>query len=243
MSSDTSTRVSTSAFIGPGVELGVGVSVGPFAVLVGPTRIGDHVRIGPGAHVGGAPEIASVRQNDAWAGDLDHHEVRIGSHSVLRDHVVVHHGSVRPTTIGDGCQVFSRVYVAHDVHVGDGVTLSAGVSLGGHVTVRARANLGLNVSVHQRRVVGGLAMVGMGTPVVRDVPPFATVYGVPARVQGVNRFGMERAGHDEAEIEAVAQLLLSGDEPIPDGVLSAGVRVELEWWSGLPGRIPMPSAT
>ncbi len=238
----TATRVSASAFVGPGVELGVGVSVGPFAVLVGPTRIGDHVRIGPGTHVGGAPEIASVRQNDAGDGDLDHHEVRIGSHSVLRDHVVVHHGSVRPTTIGAGCQVFSRVYVAHDVHVGDGATLSAGVSLGGHVTVRAGANLGLNASVHQRRVVGGLAMVGMGTPVVRDVPPFATVYGVPARVRGGNRFGMERAGFSDKEIEAVLEFLASGCPP-GAAVLSDRVRDELDWWQGLTGRMAMGRAT
>ena len=243
MSSHASTRVSSTAFIGPGVELGVDVSIGPFAVLVGPTRIGDHVRIGAGSHVGGAPEIATVRQNDAWDGDLDHFEVVIGDHTVLRDHVVVHHGSVRPTVIGSGCQLFSRTYVAHDVQVGDGVTLSAGVSLGGHVTVRQGANLGLNVSVHQRRVVGALAMVGMGTPVVRDVPPFATVYGVPARVQGVNRFGMQRVGIGADEIDAVAALLASGREPGAGSGLSASVLAQLEWWFALSGRIGMASAS
>ena len=237
--SSTTTRVSTSAFVGPGVELGVGVSVGPFAVLVGPTRIGDHVRIGAGTHVGGAPEIGSVRQNDAWDGDLDHHEVVIGDHAVLRDHVVIHHGSVRPTVVGQGCLLFSHVYVAHDVHVGDGVTLSAGVSLGGHVTVRRGANLGLNVCVHQRRNVGALAMVGMGTPVTRDVPPFATAYGVPPRVHGVNRFGMARAGMGPDVIEAVTALLGSENVPTSYARLPAEVREELDWWSALPDRIAM----
>jgi UDP-N-acetylglucosamine acyltransferase len=234
------TRVAATAFIGPGVELGVGVSVAPFAVLVGPTRIGDHVRIGPGSHVGGAPEIASARQNDAWDGDLDHHEVVIGDRSVLRDHVVVHHGSVRPTVIGDGCQLFSRVYVAHDVQVGEGVTLSAGVSLGGHATIRGGANLGLNVSVHQRRVVGAFAMVGMGTPVVRDVPPFATVYGVPARLRGSNRFGMERAGLGAEDVDAATEFLRTGRIP-PDATLSVRVREELDWWLALSDRRDLTS--
>lgn len=242
MPSNASTKVSSSAFVGPGVELGLDVSIGPFAVLVGPTRIGDHVRIGAGSHVGGAPEIATVRQNDAWDGDLDHHEVVIGDDTVLRDHVVIHHGSVRPTTVGRGCHLFSGVYVAHDVDIGDGVTLSAGVSLGGHVTVRRGANLGLNVSVHQRRVIGALAMVGMGTPVVRDVPPFATVYGVPARVQGTNRFGMERAGLGPDEIDAVAELLESGRPLGAAAGLPAEVRDELEWWCALPARLAMSTA-
>ena len=177
--------------------------VGPFAIVLGPARIGDRVRIGPGAHVGGPPEIATERQNDPWTGDLDHHEVVIGADTVLRDHVVIHHGSVRPTVIGERCWIFSHAYVAHDVVVGDGVTLSAGVALGGHATVRRGANLGLNVSVHQRRSIGALTMVGMGTPVTRDVPPFATAYGVPPRVHGVNRFGMARAGVAEHDIVAV----------------------------------------
>jgi UDP-N-acetylglucosamine acyltransferase len=236
------TLVAPTAFIGPGVELGVDVVVGPFAVLLGPARIGDRVRIGPGTHVGGPPEIATVRQNDPWTGDLDHHEVVIGADSVLRDHVVIHHGSVRPTVVGERCWIFSRAYLAHDVHVGDGVTLSAGVALGGHVTVRRGANLGLNVSVHQRRSVGALAMVGMGTPVTRDVPPFATAYGVPPRVHGVNRFGMARAGVGEQDIAAVERLYAAGSADGSADGLAADVAAELGWWRILEGRRPMTFA-
>jgi UDP-N-acetylglucosamine acyltransferase len=231
-------RVVPSAFIGPGVELGVDVVVGPFAVVLGSARIGDRVRIGPGAHVGGPPEIATERQNEPWLGDLDHHEVVIGADTVLRDHVVIHHGSVRPTVIGEGCWIFSGAYIAHDVVVGDGVTLSAGVALGGHATVRRGANLGLNVSVHQRRSIGALAMVGMGTPVTRDIPPFATAYGVPPRVRGVNRFGMTRAGVAEQDIARVEELFASSaDEPA--GGLSDDVAAELDWWRTLADRRPM----
>ncbi len=238
----TDTIVAPSAIIGPGVELGADVVVGPYAVVLGPARIGDRVRIGPGAHIGGPPEIATERQNDAWIGDLDHHEVVIGADTVLRDHVVVHHGSVRPTVIGERCWVFSRTYIAHDVVVGDGVTLSAGVALGGHVTVRRGANLGLNVSVHQRRSIGALTMVGMGTPVTRDIPPFATAYGMPPRVHGVNRFGMTRAGVAEEDIAGVERLFATGT---PDGSaesFAVDIAAELEWWRTLVDRRPMTFA-
>jgi UDP-N-acetylglucosamine acyltransferase len=239
----TGRTVAPSAFVGPGVELGVGVVIGPLAVLLGPARIGDRVRIGPGAHVGGPPEIATMRQNDAWLGDLDHHEVVIGPDTVVRDHVVIHHGSVRPTAIGERCWIFSNAYIAHDVVVGDGVTVSAGVAIGGHATVRADANLGLNVSVHQRRSIGAFAMVGMGTPVTRDIPPFATAYGVPPRVHGVNRFGMARAGVAEQDIAEVERLFADGtaDEAVGDG-LAPDVALELEWWRTLADRRPMAFA-
>jgi UDP-N-acetylglucosamine acyltransferase len=235
----TARTVAPSAFIGPGVQLGADVVVGPFAVLLGPARIGDRVRIGPGTHVGGPPEISTERQNDAWIGDLAHHEIIVGADTVLRDHVVIHNGSVRPTVIGDGCWIFSRAYVAHDVMVGDRVTLSAGVALGGHATVRHDANLGLNVSVHQRRSIGAFAMVGMGTPVTHDVPPFATAYGVPARVHGVNRFGMARAGVAERDIAGIERLFAQGTGDGSDAGLGADVAAELDWWHALPDRRPM----
>ena len=236
------TSIAPSAFVGTGVELGVGVVVGPFAVLLGPARIGDRVHVGPGAHVGGAPEIASQRQNAAWAGDLDHHEVVIGPDTVLRDHVVVHHGSVRPTTIGQRCWIFSHAYLAHDVVIGDDVTLSAGVALGGHVTVRRDANLGLNVSVHQRRRIGAFAMIGMGTPVTRDVPPFVTAYGVPPRVHGVNRFGMSRAGIAEEDLAAIERLTARGSLDSAVDLQSPDLESELDWWRTLADRRPMQLA-
>ena len=49
--------VHPSAFVGPGVELGVGVTVGPFTAITGPCRIGDEVWIGPHASIGTPSEI------------------------------------------------------------------------------------------------------------------------------------------------------------------------------------------
>src|SRR5699024_4327723 len=86
------------------------------------------------------------------------------------------------------CWILNRAYLAHDVIVGDNVTVSAGVSVGGHCVIGDRVNLGMNVSVHQRRIIAVGAMVGMGTPVTADIPPYAKVYGTPARVQGVNSY-------------------------------------------------------
>jgi len=64
------------------------------------------------------------------------------------------------------------------------VTLG-GTSLGGgkrHPTIGNGVVLGTNASILGAITVGNGARVGAGSVVVRDVPPNATVVGIPARV-------------------------------------------------------------
>lgn len=228
------TRVHSTAFLGPGVDLGRDVVVGPYAVLLGRLVVEDEVWVGPGAHLGGPPEIAASRHNEPWAGDLDHFEIRIGPRTRVRDGVTIHHGSVRPTLVGADSLLFNHCYLAHDVQVGDRVTLSAGVTVGGHATIRDGANLGLNATVHQRRSIGAGAMVGMGTAVTRDVPPYGTAYGVPPRVRGLNEFLLRKQGHTEATIEALRARYAGGEAALP-----GDIEAELTWWEALRERRPM----
>lgn len=197
-------EISEFAYIGTGVVLGRDVRVGPGAVLLGPCVIGDKVFIGAGAQIGGPPEMSSRPQNAAWAGEIEHAGVRIEQNAVIREGAVIHQGTYRETTVGAGTWVLNRAYLAHDVVVGREATISAGVSVGGHCFIGDAANIGMNAVVHQRRFISTGAMVGMGTPVTRDIPPFAKVFGTPPRLFGVNEVGMVRAGYDQG----TASLLL-----------------------------------
>jgi UDP-N-acetylglucosamine acyltransferase len=208
--------VHPTAVVSPGVELGIGVVVGPHAVLLGPCRIGAHARVGAGCVVGSPPEITSARQNDAWNGDLEHYGVEIGERVVLREMVTVQQGSTRPTHIGAGSWLLTGTYVAHDCGVGDDVTLSAGVSLGGYAVVGDRATIGMNAVVHQRRSVGPGAMVGMAAVVTRDVPAWSKSYGSPARTRGANIVGLRRSGVSDAEATALDREYAGG--PIAEGL-------------------------
>ena len=211
MASEAVPTIHPSAYIGPGVELGAGVSIGPFATIFGPTVIGDGVWIGAGASIGAPPEISSLRQNTAWTGDLDHQGVLIGEGSVIRERVVVHQGSERRTVVGAGCWVLNGAYLAHDVQLGDEVTVSAGVSIGGHCTVGDRVTIGMNATIHQRRFISAGAMIGMGTTLTGDVPPFGKVYGVPPRLHGPNVVAMRRRGIGDQVIEELVRLYEEGD--------------------------------
>jgi UDP-N-acetylglucosamine acyltransferase len=228
--------VHPTAVVGPGVQLGAGVEIGPHAVLLGPCRIGDGVRIGPGCVIGTPPELTSAAQNAAWTGDLHHHGVEIGAGAVLREMTSVQQGSLAPTRIGAGCWLLTRAYVAHDCELGEEVTLSAGTALGGHARVGPGANLGMNATVHQRRVVGPGAMVGMSAVVTRDVPPFGKAYGSPARLHGGNTVGMARrgvAGPDAAALDAAYREGRVPDGPGADAVLAVAWR----WWDERTGAV------
>jgi UDP-N-acetylglucosamine acyltransferase len=216
-------EIHPSAVIGPDVELGDGNVIGPFVVISGRVLIGDRNWIGAGAVLGAPPEVRSFIHPSVYRGDPSP-GVRIGSDNVIREHAQIHQGTHSPTSIGDGCFLMNQIYVAHDGTVGEAVTLASSVLLAGHVTIEARANLGMGAKVHQFRRVGAGAMVGMGSVVTRDIPPFAKVYGSPSRVHGVNRIGLERLGASARVVDAIDAEYRAGRVPaleqidLPDGI-------------------------
>ncbi|WP_454129857.1 DapH/DapD/GlmU-related protein [Microbacterium aurum] len=223
--------IHSTAFIGDGVTLGQDVKVAPGAVLLGPLEVGDRVRIGPNAVIGTPPEISTLSQNTAWTGDLAHHGVRIGDDSVIRESVTIQQGSHRTTTIGSRSWLLSGSYVAHDVLVHDDVTLSAGARLGGHAIVGRYANIGMNAAIHQRRLVGPAAMVGMSTPVTRDIPPFAKVFGSPARMHGLNEHVLRKLGVEEGTISALAAAYAAGDFDLSPHAADSRLSEFARWWA------------
>lgn len=219
-----------SAVIGPDVVLGTDNVVGPFVVLAGTVRLGDGNWLGPHVVLGTPPEIRGFEHGAPWGGPGSGAGVVVGDRTVLREYTTVHSGSARPTTVGSDCFIMNKVYVGHDGEIGDRVTMASTVTLGGHVSVGAGANLGLGAAVHQRRVVGPGAMVGMGSVVTRDVLPFAAAYGNPARLRGVNRVGMQRAGIPDEVVEALQRSYAAGVASPPEDLRTGPLTAAWAWW-------------
>lgn len=205
-------RVHPSAVIDPGATLGADVVVGPFCVVgagavlgagtelmghvwVGPrTILGKRNRVFPFAVLGAAPQSRAPSAERALV---------IGDGNVFREHVTVHTGTVQDTTIGSDGLFMVGAHLAHDVQVGDHVTLSNAVQIAGHVIIEDHATFGGLAGVAQRVRVGESAFVAAGAMCEEDVPPFVIVQGDRARVRVLNKVGLRRRAIDEAEIEAL----------------------------------------
>jgi len=184
-------RVSIGAFaiIGPEVSIDVGSWVGPHCVLQGRTHVGRDNQIFQFASVGERP------QDKKYRGERT--ELVIGDRNVIREYCSLHRGTALDrgkTVIGDDNWIMAYVHVAHDCVIGSHTVLANGTSLAGHVQIDDHATLGGFTLLHQFCHVGAHAFSAMGTAVSRDVPPYMTVAGNPARPRGINLEGLRRHG-------------------------------------------------
>lgn len=110
---------------------------------------------------------------------------------------------------------------AHDISIGDRVTIAAGVSLlaettalssrlesdyrirrAAPVVIEDDAWIGVKATVLPGVTVGRMATVGANSLVLQDVPPRAVVLGVPARVVFVRPERDSGSGGDAAPAES-----------------------------------------
>lgn len=111
--------------------------------------------------------------------------------------------------IGARCKVSSHTFICEGVTIEDEVFIGHGVMFTNDIYPRAtnvdgsaqseadwkvvetrvckRASIGSNATILAGITIGEGALVGAGAVVLKDVPPFAIVAGVPARIIGDTR--------------------------------------------------------
>ena len=183
-------EVGPYSVIGEHVVLGSGSSVGAHCVLTGHTTIGMNNHFYTGATIGSIPQDLKYKKGEETF-------LEIGNNNNFREYVTVNCGTIEgggTTRIGNNVHIMAYSHIAHNCVIHDGVIIANGGTLGGHVEIGERAILGGLVGIHQFVRIGKLSIIGGVSKVVQDVIPFATVDGHPARVYGLNRLGLKRAG-------------------------------------------------
>jgi len=85
-------------------------------------------------------------------------------------------------TLGDDLLIQGFAVVGHDVNIGTGVTIGSHAFIGGNARLEPFCTIHPHAVVLPHVVIGEGAVVGAGTVVIKDVPPGATVFGVPAKI-------------------------------------------------------------
>ena len=211
---DSEAELADDVIVGPGaviergVRIGRGCQIGPHAVVHRGTTLNEEVYVSVGAVIGGVPQDLKFKGGASG--------VEIGPRTAIREYVTVHRCSTpgAVTRVGAECMLMATSHVAHDCTLGDRVVLANGANLGGHVTIGDAVFVSGHAQIHQFIRVGTLVMIGGGSKVIKDLPPYCVADGHPARLFGVNVTGLRRAGLGVEEIgqikEAYRVLFASG---------------------------------
>ncbi|HEY2989782.1 MAG TPA: acyl-ACP--UDP-N-acetylglucosamine O-acyltransferase [Candidatus Binatia bacterium] len=202
-------EVGPYSVIGPGVRIGKGTRVKSHAVIEGNTRIGEGNLIFQFATVGSVPQDLKYRGEDS--------ELIIGDHNTIREFVSLNPGTTgggMVTRVGSHNLLMMHCHIAHDCILGDHNIIANGATLGGHVVIEDYVIAGGLVGIHQFVKVGTSALLGAGSMVSKDVPPYCNATGDRARLKGLNLEGLRRRGFTKDQIRAIRKayriLFLSG---------------------------------
>jgi UDP-N-acetylglucosamine acyltransferase len=203
-----------TAIVGPNVTLGTGNYIGPYCVLSGEIEIGDNNKFISHVSVGSPPEHRGFPMDPSSFESIG--KITIGSNNTFFEFVIINHPFKDLTAIGSNCFILGHVYLPHDCVLEDGVTIANGCTIGGHSILMKGCNLGFSVSVHQFSTIGPYSMVGMGSIVLEDLPPYCVYVGTGPRRLRLNTVGLSRNGHDEATIGQLQQWVESNDKELPE---------------------------
>ncbi len=83
--------------------------------------------------------------------------------------------------IGDSVILNTGCIVDHQTMIGEGSHVCPGVRIAGRVKVESGTFVGIGATIVPKITLGCESIIGAGAVVIEDVPPMATVVGVPAR--------------------------------------------------------------
>ena len=208
-------RIEPYAVIGSQVSIGANTVVGSHVIIDGLTTIGKDNQIFPGAAIGLEPQDLKYKGANS--------QVIIGDRNRIREYVTINRATDEgeATVLGDDNLLMAYSHVGHNCVISNEVIIANSVAIAGHVSVESMATISGVLGIHQFVHIGRMAMVGGMTRISRDVPPYMTVEGNPARVRSLNLIGLKRRGvpkEDIQQLKKAFRLLYLQHIPLLDAI-------------------------
>lgn len=211
-------QIHPSAIIEDGAEIHPSASIGAFSIIesgavIGPeciiescVRIFNAVHMGSNNHVFHGVVLGCEPQDLGYTTEKSK-PLTIGSGNMFKEGVNISRGvkTENGSIVGDHNYFMCGVHVGHDCHIRDNIVIAPNSVIGGHVSISEYAFISGLVAVHQFVNIGQYTMLGGCAKVVKDIPPFTTADGNPARIAGFNSVGMKRAGFSSAARKRIKQ--------------------------------------
>lgn len=231
---DSTAIIHPTAIIEDGAEIGAKVEIGAFTVIGKDVKIGartkihSHVvidgvtEIGEDNHIFQFASIGEINQDLKYQGEPT--KTIIGNRNRIRESVTIHCGTVQGggiTRVGDDNLFMINSHIAHDCSIGNRCIIANNGTLAGHVTLDDFVIVGGMSAIHQFVVIGSHVMLGGGSMVSQDVPPYVMAQGNHARPFGINFEGLKRRGFDKPAmhaIRAVYKLLYSSNKTVEEAL-------------------------
>jgi UDP-N-acetylglucosamine acyltransferase len=188
------------AYIAGNVVIGEGSWIGPSATVMDGARIGKKCKIFPSAVISGIPQDLKFRGEETTA--------ELGDSTTVRECATVNRGtaSVGRTLVGSNCLLMAYSHVGHDCCVGNNVIIGNSSSLAGEVKVGDWAILSGGTLVHQFANIGAHVIIGGGSKVRIDVPPYIKADRDPLSFLGLNSVGLTRRGFEKERIDEIHEI-------------------------------------
>lgn len=152
-----------SSYVDEGASIGEGTKIWHFSHVMAGAKVGERCSLGQNVNIGGGALIGS--------GVKIQNNVSVYDDVIIEDDVFlgpscVFTNVVNPRAFVERKHEYKKTIVKRGVSIGANATIVCGVTIGEY------------------------ALVGAGSVVTKDVPPYALVYGVPAEIHGkVNKEG------------------------------------------------------
>lgn len=198
-SSTSPAGISDTAIVGTNCEIGEGVFIGDYSVIGNGVKIGDrtrilsHVTIHDQVTIGrdctihsgavvGTDGFGYERDADGTSFKIPHiggvvieDGVEIGSNSCIA------RGVLSNTVIRKNVKIGNLTHISHNVYVGENTMITHQAHIGGSLTIENDCWIAPGSVYKQGLTIGRNSVTGLGAVVIRDVPPYETVAGVPAK--------------------------------------------------------------